>query len=48
MSPEIPAMTPEEVQAYRAAVAALIEQCLERVRACPLPDDAAAPDGSDQ
>ena len=29
-------MTPEEIEAYRAAVTALIEDCLKRVRSYPV------------
>ena len=38
--PEQPAPAPEEIDAYRAALASLMERCLERIRRTPIPFEA--------
>lgn len=38
--PTQPRMTPDEIEAYRASVMALIGQCLERMRQYPVGRDA--------
>jgi len=41
MTTDPAAMTDEQVRQYREAVAALVAECLQRLRAYPLPDEAA-------